>query len=566
MVAPFVTQLSELCRLHNTRAKWVFVPSHSIGRALGESLALAGTNWLNLRFVTALDIAVRMGAPFLVERGIDPSEEGLGPALIMRLLLELPEDGGYFRPLADQPTMAQALWRTVRELRTAGVKAHDLKADAFASREKYNELRALLAAYEQFLETNHRGDIAIVYDEALTHLDWCPIAREDCWTELPDVIWTPLQRRLLDALPGEHIVPRALAMRGATPPRRLADARVDRVDATFAEHPLAFLMSPESARHSASPQIELFHAGGRDAEIEEVIRRIHQAGVPLDEVEIACASTEYAPLVWEKAVRHDWPVTIGPGLSTAFTRPGRAALAFCEWIESDFHSSNLRRLLQSGDIRLHDDDLTAGQAAALLIKAETGWGRATYNLSLRRLATSYRTTAVSKEAPEDARASAERQAGRTERLQAWVSTLVTSIPTEDHSHTVALQDCVDAALGFLSSSAARASALDAAAVTALTDEISELRALGPFRCRLTTALCFIQRADRRLVYCRRSATRWSPPRLRPFTRRVRRSVESVRGRAHGGARVSRRRRGPGVARRRAHEDRVVAASFERSRG
>ena len=37
-------------------------------------------------------------------------------------------------------------------------------------------------------------------------------------------------------------------------------------------------------------------------------------------------------------MRHDWPVTIGPGLPTAFTRPGRAALAFCEWIESDFHA------------------------------------------------------------------------------------------------------------------------------------------------------------------------------------------------------------------------------------
>ena len=41
----------------------------------------------------------------------------------MRLLLDLPLEGGYFRPLADQPTMAQALWTTVRELRMAGVRA-----------------------------------------------------------------------------------------------------------------------------------------------------------------------------------------------------------------------------------------------------------------------------------------------------------------------------------------------------------------------------------------------------------------------------------------------------------
>src|SRR3954465_10308932 len=164
---PFVQQLAVLCRPQVTRSKWVFVPTHAIGRTLGERIALEGTNWLNLRFVTPLDVALRMGAPFLVERGIDPSEEGLGPALMMRLLLDLPARDGYFRPLADQPTMAQALWATVRELRMAGVKSGDLKPEAFESSAKHAELRALLAAYEQFLVTNHRGDIAVVYEEAL---------------------------------------------------------------------------------------------------------------------------------------------------------------------------------------------------------------------------------------------------------------------------------------------------------------------------------------------------------------------------------------------------------------
>ena len=76
--------------------------------------------------MTPLDIALRMGAPFLVERGIDPSEEELGPALMMRLLLDLPLEGGYSGPLADHPTMAQALWATVRELRMAGVDARQI--------------------------------------------------------------------------------------------------------------------------------------------------------------------------------------------------------------------------------------------------------------------------------------------------------------------------------------------------------------------------------------------------------------------------------------------------------
>ncbi len=46
---PFLEQLAELCRAQVTRNKWVFVPTHAIGRTLGERIALAGTSWLNLR-------------------------------------------------------------------------------------------------------------------------------------------------------------------------------------------------------------------------------------------------------------------------------------------------------------------------------------------------------------------------------------------------------------------------------------------------------------------------------------------------------------------------------------
>src|SRR5687768_8549546 len=182
---PFVEQLKRLCAAHPTRAKWVLVPSHLVGHTLGDRLVLGGTDWANLRFVTPFDIALRMGAPFLVERGIDPSEEGLGPALVMRLLLDLdgpqggrPDrrsrgEGGYFRPLAHQPELARALWSTITELRNAGVKPDDLKADRFTSPEKHAELHALLRSYEAFLADNKRGDRATVFDEALKHLDWC---------------------------------------------------------------------------------------------------------------------------------------------------------------------------------------------------------------------------------------------------------------------------------------------------------------------------------------------------------------------------------------------------------
>jgi hypothetical protein len=396
----------------------VIVPAHPIGRTLGDRLVLEGTDWLNLRFVTPLDLALRMGAPFLVERGIDPSEEGLGPALIMRLLLGLPQEGGYFRHLADQPTMAQALWRTIRELRTAGVKSKDLHADAFVSPAKHTELRALLAAYETFLAEQRRGDQTTVYEEAVLHPEWCPIQSQDCWTELPDEQWTLVQRRLIDTLPGERIRPRVLDLSGAALPRRLGldgKPRVDRVAADHATNPLAFLMAP--ARRA---EIDLFHAGGRDAEIEEVFRRILKSGTTLDQVEISCASDTYVPLVWEKALRYDWLVTTGPGIQATRTRPGRALLGLCAWIESDFSAGVMRRLLQSGDVKLGIDDVSPGQAARLVLKSEAAWGRNTYAVSLERLANINKLTAVNPDRSDEQKESALATIVKIDKLNAWL--------------------------------------------------------------------------------------------------------------------------------------------------
>ena len=487
---PFVSQLANLCVTQRTRAKWVLVPTRAIGHTLGDRLVLEGTNWANLRFVTPLDIALRMGAPFLVSRGIDPSAQGLGPALMMRLLLDLPEEGGYFRPLADQPTMAQALWETISELRMAGLRAVHLAAGAFESAAKHAELRALLAAYENFLAQNERGDFATVYQEALEHRNWCPIQPADCWTELPHAAWAPLEQSLIDALPGERIAPRVRAFHG-TLPRRFAAGSAEQIAPDANASPLAFLLTPERA--SPPDGLHLFHASGRDAEIEEVFRRILASGRSLDQVEIACADPGLAALVWEKACRYDWPVTIGPGVPAALTHPGRALLGLCKWIESNFNAGVLRRLFESGDIKLGTvDDITPGQAARLLVKSEAGWGRATYEISLNRLLKRYQRIAGDQDRSPEQRTAGAEKAARIERLMGWIGQLLPSVPAAGEDKNVSLSETIDGVLAFIGACAVTASALHAAAQVALTEAIKDLRELGDFRCPLAIALGFIR--------------------------------------------------------------------------
>ncbi len=114
-VDPFLSQLADLCRAQRTRVKWVFVPSFALGHTLGERLVLEGTEWANLRFARPFDVALQVAAPFLLDRGLYPASDGIGPALIMRLLIDLPASTPrYFRRLAEQPRMAEALWAEIR--------------------------------------------------------------------------------------------------------------------------------------------------------------------------------------------------------------------------------------------------------------------------------------------------------------------------------------------------------------------------------------------------------------------------------------------------------------------
>ena len=492
-MSPFLTQLAELCRAELTRAKWVIVPTHTLGHTLGERLALAGTGWSNVRFTTPLDLALPMAAPFLVERGVDPAPDGIGPALIMRLLLELPSAVPvYFRDLAEQPQMAEALWATIAELRMAGITAAALPREAFVSESKHAELRALLAGYEQHLAERRLADRAHVYREALLHLDVCPIQAGDLRIELPTVIRGPLERRLLDALPGTRVVPRALDLPGLDVPRRMTSLAapmetVSPAPASNAER-LTLLMSPTGGPASDTT-LTMFCAGGREAEVEEVLRRIARSGEPFDHVEIACPMPEQAALVWEKAQRHEWPVTIGPGIPVALTRPGRALLAFGEWVAGGLAASRLRRMLQSGDVRLDADGLTAGQAARLLARAQATWGRQTYAAALGRLIESFEARADDPERADEERARYRERRAQVERLKTWTEALLALVPEQG---VAPLWQWLDAAVAFVKTFGRKASELDGEAAVALTEALADLRALGDLARPASDALALIR--------------------------------------------------------------------------
>ncbi len=326
---PFVVQLTDLCRTQRTRAKWTIVPSHAVGVTLGDRLAREGVDWVNLRFVTPFALALDIAAPQMLAEGLDPLPDGLGPSLLMRLLMERPAGApSYFRPLADQPRMGSALWAAIRELRLAGVSAADLARDAFEDGRKHAELRALLEAYEAHLAACRQADAADVYRTAAVHAAaHAPIAADDILLECADLAAEPpLVRRFLDALPGRRAVGALPTVPGLPIPRRHTNTPRNHQPVAS---PLSCLLAPaDSPEPAPSHRLQLFHAAGREAEVEAVLRRIlnAQPPIPLDQAEVACASRDAAAIFWEKAQRLDLPVTVESGIPVAATRPGRALL------------------------------------------------------------------------------------------------------------------------------------------------------------------------------------------------------------------------------------------------
>lgn len=353
MPDPFVEQLKRLCRDHPYTAKWVLLPSPSIGWTLGERLLHEGTNWLNLRFTTPFQLALEAAAPELIGRGIHPCPDALGPGLLQNLLLSLPEDeDSHFRPLILQPGMAQALWATLAEFRSTGLPASALGTLPYSP--KRRELFRLFSAYEEHLRIHKWADRADVLSAGIPVTD---IGEHDLVLPYAYCCWPPLEEQFMQRLPGQHQLPEASEQ---TPPH---------------------FWPPRKTVLVKSRPPQFFSAPRRSEEIDEIVERILRSQTPLDQVEI-CALPEEALLIKERLSGAGFPCTFEAGLPALCSRAGQALSGLLGWIEHGYTAYHLREILLSDLLRLPPHSFSA---ARLLQSARITWGRETYQPRLQTL-------------------------------------------------------------------------------------------------------------------------------------------------------------------------------------
>lgn len=468
--------LRDACAAAPLRPKWLVVPTRRVGFQWLDAVARAGQPVLMVRQVTVRGVALELAGPALARQGL-ATLGGLASLVLMdRVVGRLRDEGaGYLSDLPPTPGLLDAVSRSLRDLRLAGVLSSRLEDGSFEVAAKGQDVRTLLRLYEEGLVEESAVDDADVLRLAARRLREDPGALDaDVRILIPeDGDPTALERRLLEALPTDQVqwLPVDGPVEGASPS---SDASL-----------LAWIETPAAAPQPVGDgSVELARAVGEVAEVREVLRRCVAASIPLDQVEVLHTDAEtYGPLWFELAATvgttDRLPITFAEGIPTRYTRPGRALQAWLQWAAGDQAQSVLVRMIQDGLLRLTATDGRQqgfARLGSLLRSVPIGAGRHRYLPALdAALRGAEEQRAGLERADEGVRTGSAQWAVESKRsglvvLRALVADLLEITPVFDADQAAVLAG----ADAFLERLARSTSELDQYASVRLRDEVQGL--------------------------------------------------------------------------------------------
>ena len=445
-----VASLAAFCREHPLDEKILVAPDRIVGRQITDAVArlLSPGGWVNLHVETVGSLAHAIAGPEIAAERRTSLSRAQRVAIVEKICAEALDDGAYFGALRRSAGFHRVLSRTIDELRSSGIDPAILRKGPLENGRKASELAALLAAYD-----------------------------------------AELGARFADAA---GVLRRAIALaEGGAPPSRPWVIRLDRPALSGAEEDLLRRFAGDRLVVAATddpderPRADAFHfrrAVGEENELREVFRRALAESIPWDRIEILYTDrSTYLSLAYELSRQYDVPATFVDRIDVAYTRPGRAAIAFLDWLSADFGERELRSLLTAGALDLRklsgSASLTAAGAARILREAKIGWGSERYLACLGALEETRRYgggAAGAREAdPPEAEAAARRRRDLAS-VRLLARRLIAAAPVRSAEDTVTLEALAGACAGVVGDFARVASELDGAAKTAIASVLGDL--------------------------------------------------------------------------------------------
>ncbi len=337
-------------------------PSNRVGRQWLDAVTLRLGAVAGVRIVTLRRLVHTYAAPLLAEQGLrlDSREKRLERfAGVMRSLRNARGEEGYFSALPPSASLVETLLGAVDELEMAEMKTGKRFAEGFASRQKADELRRLLA---QSRAADQAAGVALYHQVCLAACEALGRAAETPLLLLPQSLVEnalPLEARFLKAWPKnrKQILP----------------------------------------ENSGAPDADLlaFRADCPADEIRRIFRIIQENSLPLDQVEILLPpGGDYLQTLFSVAREtfggrvEDLPLTANAGIPGLYSRPARLLAAWLDWLENDLPPLRLAEILWSGLLdagwKEAAPNVSAGALAERLLTLPINAGPEDYQLALAR--------------------------------------------------------------------------------------------------------------------------------------------------------------------------------------
>ncbi len=477
---------------------------------------------VNVRIKTFKGMALDLAGPAMARLGVSLISDVGATVLVDRILTSLRSDAStYFASLLTSPGLARTMFAAVKALRLAGMNADQIPPERFETPQKGREIVAVL---NQFLNTlqeknlvDYAGVLALATHEVRNNPDRFTVNTRILLRE--DLDLTGAEKSLVRALDSRNVItlpvdtvetiaraqgdpgggtrrgphpnplPEGEGANGSGSPST-ADPVANRYPGSDASL-LAWVLQPAEAPEACQDgSAEIFHAVGECNEVREVLRRVLSIGCPFDEIELLHTDKEaYVPLVYETLMQvlsdpkfddASLPVTFAEGIPSTYSRPGRALLAWMEWMQGDFRKDTLAKMIEDGLLEIPANSVAVpfSRLAAILRATPIGVGRDGYLPRLEAMASGKPAShaQVSGTLPKGDRVYEPNENARTaapeggQTLHDLVKNLLHVSPGLDVKPT----DLLRIAESFIQDVARKANELDNYAAGALLDHIREL--------------------------------------------------------------------------------------------
>jgi len=383
--------------------------------SLRRDLAREGGSHANVRFWTLGELARAAAEPAMRERGLQTlADVAFGPLM----LAAVQECGSlrYFAEIADRPGFHRALWRTLGELRGAGITLDQLRrAETRLRASSHRTLHAKLADLATIWSALHgkMERAGFVDSHGLLEL---AIAHAETDPRVPVILYglddlSVLEQRFLERIiqdrPCAVYLPCSAtpAFEWTRPLRDYCLALGFREQALLpdsAAHPTALArlqhgLFDDAASHvevSGDDSVLILSAPGRPREVEEILREVVHSplasALPARRVGILLRESEpYSPLLRQELARAGLTGFVVRTL--ADTEAGRALSLFLPLLGGEFRRADVMEFLLSAPVRFPESldgdghPIPAAQWNHFSLLAGIVAGEAAWEDALRRL-------------------------------------------------------------------------------------------------------------------------------------------------------------------------------------